>query len=90
MKREKLNEWAARFIGEDDDLIPDAVETEWYTKSPGAAMVLLMKSAEGGKKVELEIEDGKVKVECGEAEETGPVSELALLITTACFRCHNG
>jgi hypothetical protein len=90
MNKSKLNEWAARFIGEDDDMIPDAIGTEWYTASPGAAMVLLAKAAKEGKKVELEIEDGKAEVQCGEARETGPFSELALLITTACFRCHNG
>lgn len=90
MKVEKLNEWAARYIGEDDDLIPDAVETEWYTKSPGAAMVVLAKAASEGKKIELEIEDGKVEVCCGEAEESGPLDSLAELIITACWRCHNG
>ena len=90
MDKAKLNEWAARHIGEDDDLIPDAVETEWYTKSPGAAMVLLHKCATEGKKIELEIEDGKVEVYCGDALETGTRDEVALLITRACYRCHNG
>lgn len=90
MDKAKLNEWAARFIGEDDDLVGDAVNTEWYTRSEGAAMVLLMKMAKEGKSVELEIEGGKVEVHCGEAEEAGTIDELALLITRACYRCHNG
>lgn len=90
MNKSKLNEWAARFIGEDDDLVPDAIDTEWYTTSPGAAMVLLAKAAKEGKKIELEIEDGKVEVYCGDAQEIGTLDELPLLITTACFRCHNG
>lgn len=90
MDRSKLDEWAARHIGEDDDMVPDAVEQGWYTKSPGAAMVLLHKCASDGMKVELEIEDGKVEVSCGEAEETGVLDDLALLVVTACYRCCNG
>ena len=90
MDKAKLNGWAARYIGEDDDLIPDAVNTSWYTTSPGAAMVVLMQSAKDGKKVELEIEGGKVEVKCGDAEEVGSIDEVALLITRACWRCHNG
>ena len=90
MDKAKLNEWAARFIGEDDDLIGDAVNTEWYTRSEGAAMVLLMTCAKQGKKVELEIEDSKVEVYCGDAQEVGTIDELALLITRACYRCVNG
>lgn len=90
MDKAKLNEWAARFIGEDDDLIPDAVATEWYTKLPGAAFVVLHESAKKGIEVELEIEDGKVEVKCNDAVETGTLDELALLMTRACYRCHNG
>jgi hypothetical protein len=90
MNKAKLNEWAARHIGEDEDMLPDAIDTEWYTSSPGAAMVLLHKMATSGKKVELEIEDGKVEVSCGEATETGTLRDLSLLITTACYRCANG
>ena len=90
MDKAKLNEWAARYIGEDDDLVPDAVNTSWYTTSPGASMAVLMQSAKEGKKVELEIEDGKVEVKCGDAEEVGSIDELALLVTRACWRCHNG
>jgi hypothetical protein len=90
MDKAKLNEWAARYMGEDDDMVPDAVSSEWYTKSIGAAMTVLAQSAKEGKKIELEIEDGKVEVYCGNVEEVGVMDELALLITLACYRCHNG
>jgi hypothetical protein len=90
MDKAKLNEWAARYIGEDDDLIPDAVETEWYTKSPGAAFVLLHKVASAGHKVEVELEGNGIEVKCGNAVETGEMPELALLMTRACYRCCNG
>ena len=90
MDKAKLNEWAARYMGEDDDLIPDAVDVEWYTKSPGAAFVLLHKCAAEGMEVEIEMEDGGIEVKCGEAVETGKMDELALLMVRACYRCHNG
>lgn len=89
MDKATLNKWAAAHIGEDDQDITDAVEMEWYTKSPGAALVLLYQCASEGKKVELEINDGKVEVYCGTAEETGALEDLALLVTTACYRCFN-
>jgi hypothetical protein len=90
MDKAKLNEWAARYIGEDDDLVAEAVRTEWYTQSEGAAMAVLVKSAKEGKEVELEIEGGAVEVYCGGAEETGSIEELALLVIRACYRCHSG
>jgi len=90
MDKSKLNDWAARFIGEDDDLVPDAVESEWYTKSAGAAFAVLAKSADMGHDILLDITDGEVEVRCGECLETGPVSDLAELITSACYGCHNG
>lgn len=90
MDSSTLNEWAGRFIGEGDDTIADAVGTEWYTKSPGAAMVVLAKAASEGKAVELEIANGEVEVKCGGFEENGSLDELAKLIVTACYRCHNG
>jgi hypothetical protein len=85
---DKLNEWAARFIGEDDDLVADAVNAKWYTSSPGAAMAVLYKMASMGKKVELDVEDGKVEVECGGCTETGTFAELPTLIVRACKACH--
>jgi hypothetical protein len=90
MDKAKLNEWAARFIGEDEGLLADVIETEWYTKSPGAAFVVLHKCAAEGKEVEIEIENSGVEVKCGEAVETGKIDELALLMIRACYRCHNG
>ncbi len=86
----KINEWAARYIGEDEDLIPDVVESQWYTTSPGAALVLLHKCAKEGCEIELEVEDGEVEVKCDEAVETGTMDEFALLVTRACYRCRNG
>lgn len=90
MNTRKMDEWAAKFIGEDEDLIPDAVDAEWYTKHHTAAFVLLAKSAEEGHDVELAINGGTVEVKCGAAVETGTFDELALLITRACYACHNG
>ncbi len=86
----KLNKWAAQFIGEDEEMVMDAVDGEWYTKSAGAALAVLYKMASEGKKIELEIEDGKVEVYCGEALETGTLSDLPTLIVRACCRCANG
>ena len=89
-KREVLDEWAAKFVGEDEDTIADAVASQWYTTSPGAAFVVLNKAAAEGKKAKVEFEDGKVEVYCGEAEAEGPVEKLAELIVQACYDCHNG
>ncbi len=90
MDASKLNEWAANFVGEDDDMVPEAVAGEWYTKNPGAAIAVLVKCANEDCEIELEIEDGKVEVKCDEAVETGVIDDLALLIVTACYRCMNG
>lgn len=86
----RLNEWAARFIGEDDDLVPDAIKTEWYTHSPGAALVVLTESAKQGKPILIQSDGRTVDVQCGDAKETGVIEDLALLITRACYACHNG
>jgi len=90
MKREVLDEWAAKFVGEEGDDVGSAVASQWYTTSPGAAFVVLNKSAAEGKKVELEIDGGKVEVSCGETKVEGSETELAMLIVEACYRCHNG
>lgn len=90
MDEDKLNKWAAEFIGEDAEMVADAVDAKWYTKSAGAALALLCKMGSEGKKVELSIEDGKVEVECGECTETGTLAELPLLIARSCYRCANG
>lgn len=90
MKREVLDEWAAKFIGEDEDTIGDAVAAQWYTTSPGAAFVVLNKAAAEGKKVKIEIEGDKAEIYCGEAEVEGSASDLAALMVEACYRCHNG
>jgi len=90
MKREVLDEWAAKFLGEEGDDVASAVKAQWYTTSPGAAFVVLNKSAAEGKRVELEIEGGEVSVSCGDAEEEGDVENLAELIVAACYACHNG
>ena len=59
-KREVLDEWAAKFLGEDADTVPDAVGSQWYTTSPGAAFVVLNKAAAEGKRVEVEfVQEGK-------------------------------
>lgn len=89
-KREVLDEWAAKFVGEDEDTVADAVASQWYTTSPGAAFVVLNKAAAEGKKVKLEIEGGEAEVYCGEAEAEGSVENLAELIVQACYDCHNG
>ena len=90
MDEDKLNKWAAEFIGEDAEMVADAVDAKWYTKSAGAALAVLYKMASEGNKVELDIEDGKVEIECGDCTETGTLAELPLLITRACSRCHGG
>jgi len=90
MKSEVLDEWAAKYLGEEGEEVAEAVAAQWYTTSPGAAFVVLNKSAAEGMKVELEIEDGEVEVKCGEAEVEGSVEQLAALIVEACYRCHNG
>lgn len=89
-KREVLDEWAAKFVGEDEDTVADAVGAQWYTTSPGAAFVVLAKAAAEGKRVEIEIENGKVEVKCGEAEDGGTIDKLAEIIVQACYDCHNG
>lgn len=89
-KREVLDEWAAKFVGEDEDTVADAVGSQWYTTSPGAAFVVLAKAAAEGKRVELEMEGGEVAVECGGAEVEGDAENLAELIVQACYDCHNG
>lgn len=89
-KREVLDEWAAKFVGEDEDTVADAVGSQWYTTSPGAAFVVLAKAAAEGKRVELEMEGGEVSVECGGAETNGDAEDLAELIVQACYDCHNG
>lgn len=90
MEREKLDKWAAEFMGETGADVSDAVAASWYTTSPGAAFVVLNKCASEGKRVELEIEDGEVSVECGDAEEEGDVENLAELIIKVCYACNNG
>ena len=90
VKREVLDEWAAKFVGEDEDTVAEAVASQWYTTSPGAAFVVLNKAAAEGKKVKVEIEDGEVEVYCGDAEEEGTVDNLAEVIVAACYACHNG
>lgn len=90
MKREVLDEWAAKFIGEEGEEVADAVKAQWYTTSPGAAFVVLNKSAAEGKKVKLEIDGDMAEVYCGEAEVEGSATDLAALIVEACYRCHNG
>ncbi len=89
-KREVLDEWAAKFLGEDADTVPDAVGSQWYTTSPGAAFVVLNKAAAEGKRVELEMEGGEVSIECGDAEVEGDVENLAELIVQVCYDCYNG
>lgn len=88
--RDYLNEWAARYTGEPEQMVPNAVESGWYTDSPAAAAVVMFQSAREGKKVDLNINDGTVEVYCGDSLETGKIDELALLITRACYRCHHG
>lgn len=87
MDKNALNKWAAEFVGEEDDMVAGAITAQWYTTQPGAAMVVLAKMASEGSKVELEIEDKQVEVSCDGYEETGTTDDLALLITTACWRC---
>ena len=89
MKREELDQWAAKFMGEDEDTIGDAVASQWYTTSPGAAFVVLNKAAAEGHRVELEMEGGEVSIECGEAEVEGDAENLAELIVQACYDCYN-
>lgn len=86
VKRTELDEWAAKFLDEDLAGLADAVSSEWYTTSPGSAFVVLNKAAADGKKVKVEIEDGKVEVYCGDAEEEGDIENLAEIMVTACYR----
>lgn len=90
MDNEKLDQWAAKYIGEDEDTIGDAVASQWYTTSPGAAFVILNKCAAEGMDASVDISKGKVTVKCGEATETGDVDEIAKVIVAACYACHNG
>ena len=88
-KRAVLDEWAAKFLGEDADSVTDAVGAEWYTTSPGAAFVVLNKAASEGHRVELEMEGGEVSIECGGTEVEGDVEDLAELIVQVCYDCYN-
>lgn len=88
--REMLDRWAAKHLGEEGSDVEDAVSSEWYTSSPGAAFVVLSGMAEDGKEVKLEIDDEGVEVYCGEVFVKGKIKDLAELIVTACYRCANG
>lgn len=89
-ERKVLDEWAAKFLDEDLAGVADAVSSEWYTSSPGAAFVVLNKAASEGKKVKIEIEGGEADVYCGDEEVEGSVDQLAELIIAACYACYNG
>ena len=89
-KRENLDEWAAKFLGEEGEDVSDAVAAQWYTSSPGAAFVVLNKAAAEGKNVKIEISGDKAEVYCGNAEVEGSATNLAELIVQACYDCHNG
>jgi hypothetical protein len=90
MDNAKLDEWAAKFLGETGSDVDDAVASKYYTTSPGAAFVVLNKCAAEGCKIDLKIADGKVEAECDEGEAKGSVNELAKLMITAAYNCHNG
>ena len=90
MDNSKLDEWAAKFIGEEEDSVGDAVASQWYTTSPGAAFVVLSKCAAEGMNASIDMTDGKVSVTCGKATEVGTFDDLAKVIVAACYACHNG
>lgn len=80
---DELNAWAAEFLGDEDP--GSAVKTEWYTTQPGAAFAVLRTAAEKGTSVKLEIANKKVEAEVGEGEAEGEITDLARVITLACY-----
>lgn len=55
METKGLNRWAAEYIGERDEEIRSSEENEWYTRSFGAAAVVMHKAMIDGKDVKISI-----------------------------------
>lgn len=87
MDEQKLNEWAAQLMGDQGDEATFAVDTQIYTQSIGAALVVLATMAEDGCEVELTMSKGGVNVEVDEAEVAGDWADAAKLIVQACYNC---
>jgi len=79
-----LNKWAATYMGEDPDDVEQAVDGEWYTSSPTAALGVLYRVMESGAMVELSSGVNMMTVKVGEASRTGDIDDAAKWILEAC------
>ena len=89
-KREVLDEWAAKFVGEDEDTVADAVGSQWYTTSPGAATLDCDFAAFHFQFDPLAFGSGLGQHHERGAGVEGDAENLAELIVQACYDCHNG
>ena len=90
MDAKNLNEWGAKIMGEEGEEAGFAIESEIFTQSIGAALVVASAMAEDGKDVEIKLSKSGVEVEVGEAEVSGEWSNAAMVIMQACYNCAHG
>lgn len=62
MNIDELNRWAAEYVGEEADEIDASVASEFYTRSFGAASVILWKAMSEGKDITIVVGDKKLTV----------------------------
>lgn len=77
---DNLNEWAANYMGEAANEVQSSIENEWYTRSFGAAAVVLHKAILDGKNCTLDMHEDSCAIRVGGKKNVGKLEQAPELI----------